>query len=108
MAKRSDKMGSLVVVSLVVEHFRSGETIECSAEQSKSSGVLASGVKNACRPGETRDVNGGVAEYGLGDCHRRCISCHCEKNLLSYILHQNKTSFLKGFSVTTFDTYFFG
>lgn len=35
-----------------------------------------------CKPGETRDVNGGVRVELLGEDQRMCVSCHCLKILL--------------------------
>ena len=44
----------------VDEHFRSEEMKEWRLEHSASSGVSDRGVKKTCRPGEARDVKGGV------------------------------------------------
>jgi hypothetical protein len=61
MEKRSDRTGILIELSFVVVHFKSWDTKECRASHNAFSGVLANGVKKTCKPGETRDVNGGVA-----------------------------------------------
>jgi hypothetical protein len=50
----------LVELEDIEEHFKSGEMKEWSPEHSASSGVSGRGVKKTCKPGETRDVNGGV------------------------------------------------
>jgi hypothetical protein len=76
MLKRSDSVGSLIEVSLVEEHFTSEPTTSCSCRHSSSSEVESDGVKKMCRPGDTRDVNGGVEVYGFGDAQRIWNSCH--------------------------------
>jgi hypothetical protein len=60
MLKRSEMAGSLMDVSLAEEHFalRSNTLWICS--QNVSSVAASEGVKKMCRPGETRDVKGGV------------------------------------------------
>ena len=61
MEKRSDRMGSLMAVSFVDKHFGSCEPSRCNWPQRALPGVDSKGVKKTCRPGDTRDVNGGVA-----------------------------------------------
>jgi len=58
--KRSERTGIFVELDDVDEHFRSEEMREWRLEHSASSGVSDRGVKKTCRPGETRDVNGGL------------------------------------------------
>lgn len=59
---RSDRTGSLIELSLVEVQFRPAFTKACNCSHSASSGVDVRGVNRTCRPGETRDVNGGVDE----------------------------------------------
>ncbi|CBY00976.1 predicted protein [Plenodomus lingam JN3] len=61
MENRSDNMGSLMDDSFVDVHFKSALKIVCNCSHSAFSGVESKGVKKTWRPGETRDVKGGVA-----------------------------------------------
>jgi hypothetical protein len=70
MLKRSESTESLMEVSLVVEHFRPASMNACSCSHRAGSGVDLRGVNKTCRPGDTRDVNGGVDVYGVGDAQR--------------------------------------
>jgi hypothetical protein len=60
MLNRSDKTGNLIELSLVEVQFKLASTNACSCSHSASSGVVLRGVNKTCRPGDTRDVNGGV------------------------------------------------
>jgi hypothetical protein len=60
MVKRSDKTGSLVELSLVEVQFKLASMNACRCSHSACSGVSLRGVNKTCRPGDTRDVNGGV------------------------------------------------
>lgn len=60
MVKRSDRMGSLIELSLVDEQFRPAFINACSCSHRACGGVVFSGVNRTCSPGVTRDVNGGV------------------------------------------------
>jgi hypothetical protein len=60
MLKRSDRTGSLIELALVEVQFTPASTNACSCSHSASSGVDLRGVNRMCKPGETRDVNGGV------------------------------------------------
>jgi hypothetical protein len=60
MLNRSDKTGSLIELSLWEEQFKPALMKACSCPHSASLGVDSRGVKSTCRPGDTRDVNGGV------------------------------------------------
>lgn len=62
MVKRSDRTGSLIELSVVEVQFSPAFTKACNCSHSASSGVDWRGVNNTCRPGETRDVKGGVDE----------------------------------------------
>lgn len=42
-------------------------------------------VKKMCKPGDTRDVNGGVIEYGASEAQRICSSCSCSRILLTNV-----------------------
>jgi hypothetical protein len=70
MLKRSESTGSLMEVSLVVEHFSPASIKACSCSHRAISGVDLRGVNKTCRPGDTRDVKGGVEMYGVGDDQR--------------------------------------
>jgi hypothetical protein len=64
-------------LSLVEVQLSPASTKACICSHSASSVVDFSGVNKTCRPGETRDVNGGVDMYAVEDAQRMCNSCHC-------------------------------
>lgn len=71
-------------LSSVEVQMRPASTNACSCSHSASPDVDFSGVNKTCRPGETRDVKGGVDVYDVGDAHRMCSSCHCFRAVLTY------------------------
>jgi hypothetical protein len=60
MVKRSDRTGSVIELWLVEVQFKLASTNAWSCSHSSCSGVVLRGVNKTWRPGDTRDVNGGV------------------------------------------------
>lgn len=70
MLNRSESTGSLMELSSVEEHFNPASTKACNCSHRACSGVDLSGVNRTWRPGDTRDVKGGVEVYGVGEAQR--------------------------------------
>lgn len=70
MLKRSDRMGILMELSAVDKQSSSAFMNACSCSHRACGGVDLRGVNKTCRPGVTRDVNGGVDLWGAGDAQR--------------------------------------
>jgi hypothetical protein len=60
MLKRSERTGSLMEVAFVEEHFNPASMKAWRCSHSACSAVDFRGVNKTWRPGDTRDVKGGV------------------------------------------------
>lgn len=71
------------------EHFATGSNASWTISQSWPLDCDLRGVKETWRPGDTRDVKGGMAVYGFKEAHLMCNSCHCLSAVCSYTISAN-------------------
>jgi hypothetical protein len=75
----------LIAVSLDEVHFSSSPKTSCTSLHNRAPFESPEAVKKTCSPGDTRELNGGVTEYGVSEAHRACISWYLLIISLAYV-----------------------